>query len=224
MRRTEEEIIQKVERYKIIAILRKVPMAAFQNTVEALYRGGIRLMEITFDPSGIMSERETLEQIHLLSEKYQEIVPGAGTVLTAHQVEEARKAGADYIISPNTDVKVIAAAKKYRMLAMPGALTPTEIQNAFLYGADYVKLFPAGQFGTDYIKDITAPLSHIRILAVGGGNADNLSGFLEAGCHGVGVASSLVSRRFILERRFDELQNLAESYVSCITERRRKNG
>ena len=69
-------------------------------------------MEITFDPSGIMSERETLEQIHLLSEKYQEIVPGAGTVLTAHQVEEARKAGADYIISPNTDVKVIAAAKK----------------------------------------------------------------------------------------------------------------
>ena len=59
MRRTEEEIIQKVERYKIIAILRKVPMAAFQNTVAALYRGGIRLMAITFDPSGIRSERET---------------------------------------------------------------------------------------------------------------------------------------------------------------------
>lgn len=224
MARTEEDVIQMIKKYKLIAILRKVPAKDLQNTVEALYRGGIRLMEVTFDPSGTVTEGETLAQINLIAGKYKEIAVGAGTVLTEHQVEAAGKAGAEYIISPNTDARVIAAAKNKRLVSIPGALTPTEFQNAFMWGADFVKLFPAGQMGMAYIKDITAPLSHIRILAVGGVDSDNMNTFLEAGCLGAGVGSSLVNKRLIQEKRFSELQSLAEKYVSCITEGGNVNG
>lgn len=216
MRRTKEELCNMVERHKIIAIMRKVPMEVFEKTIEALFRGGIRLIEVTFDPSGEFSEKTTLAQIHLTEQKYQDIAVGAGTVLSMRQVGQAYNAGAGYIISPNVNEDVIRETRLKGMLSMPGAMTPTEAENAAIYGADFVKLFPAGTMGTDYIKDLKGPLSHIRFLAVGGVDETNLTDFLSAGCVGAGAGSCLVNKKLIKEGKFKELEELAARFVSKV--------
>lgn len=95
---------------------------------------------------------------------------------------------------------------------MPGALTPTEIQNAYSAGADYVKLFPASAFGSDYIKAIKAPLSHVKLLVVGGVNEDNINEYINQGAIGVGVGSNILNHKMIAERNYDGLMRLAQKY------------
>ena len=100
----------------------------------------------------------------------------SGTVLTTAEVQQAVDAGARYIISPNVNPDVIRETKRLGAVSIPGALTPTEVATAYAYGADFVKLFPAGELGLSYIKAIRAPLAHIPMLAVGGVNENNLGG------------------------------------------------
>lgn len=214
MKEKREEILGMISQHKIIAILRKLPMDAYLNVADALYRGGIRLMEVPFDQSNEQTVAMIKEQIHTLSHAYPDAAIGAGTVLTKYQVDAAREAGATYIISPNTDREVIEYTKACGLISMPGALTPTEIQNAHQWGADYVKLFPAGEFGVDYLKDVTAPLSNIRFLAVGKIDINNMKDFLKAGCKGVGVGTSLVDKKMVKEGRYDDLMKLAREYTA----------
>lgn len=213
---TRAEIIKLIEDNKIVAIMRKVPMEALEETVDALYKGGIRMMEVTFDPAGDMPMEDTLKQISYITEHYPDVAPGAGTVLTVEQVKKAQEAGAKYIISPNTAEEVIKATVEAGMVSMPGAFTPSEAVNAVNWGADFVKIFPVGKLGPGYIKDIAAPLSHIRFIAVGGINENNMKDYLDAGCKGVGVAAALVNKTLIAERRFEELQAVAARHVAAI--------
>ena len=209
------EVICSVMENKIVAIMRKVPADKFADTVEALYRGGIRMMEVTFDPEGKMPEQETLKQIRHIADNYEHVLAGAGTVLTVEQVEKAKEAGARYIISPNTDERVIKATIERGLVSMPGAFTPSEAVNAHLWGADFVKLFPIGRLGSGYVKDIAAPLSHIRFLAVGGVHEGNLREYLDAGCVGAGIGSSLVDKKLILAGQFDELAARAAKFAEA---------
>ena len=205
-----------MEEGKIVAILRKIPTKDFEETVRALYQGGIRMMEVTFDPSGEMPETETLRQIRYIAEHYEDVMPGAGTVLTVEQVEKAGDAGALYIISPNTNESVIKATVERGLVSMPGAFTPTEAVNANLWGADFVKLFPIGKMGSGYVKDVAAPLSHIKFLAVGGIDDANIQEYLNAGCVGAGVGSSLVNKKLIQAGEFGKLEELAARYVAAV--------
>lgn len=213
MKKSREEVIQLIEEHKIIAILRKVPMDKLERTVEALYRGGIRMMEVTFDPALEMAEEDTMKQISYITENYPDVAPGAGTVLTPAQVEKAYQAGAHYIISPNTNEAVIKKTRELGMLSMPGAFTASEAVNANLWGADFVKIFPVSRMGASYVKEISAPLSHIRFIAVGGINDTNLKEYLNVGCKGVGVAAALVNRQLIAENRYEELEAVAKRHV-----------
>ena len=203
-----------INKYKIIAILRSIPKEKVADTVQALYEGGIRLMEVTFDQSNPNRRKDTAKCISaicgLLGEK---ICIGAGTVMTKEQVREAFDAGAKYIISPNTDSEVIAETKRLGAVSIPGALTPSETAAAYNMGADYVKLFPAGVLGIPYIKALRAPISHIPMLAVGGINADNLQDFLETGISGVGVGSNLADLQLIKKNRWKALTELARSFA-----------
>ena len=112
---------------------------------------------------------------------------GAGTVLTEQQVALTRQAGGKFIISPDTNEQVIRATRAADLVSIPGALTPSEAMTAHRAGADFVKLFPVSSMGPAYVKAVRAPLSHIRFLAVGGVNLNNLSDFLAAGACGVGM-------------------------------------
>ena len=211
------QIIQAVERYKIIAILRGIPADKLADTAEALYRGGIRLLEVTYSADGSVSDEETADRIRALVERFDgRMYIGAGTVLTERQVELTKQAGGSFIISPNTDKDVIQATKRCGLISMPGALTPSEVVSAHRYGADFVKLFPVSDMGSSYVKAVKAPLSHIKLLAVGGIDPSNMAAYLQAGACGFGIASSLTPKDRIAQEKWNEIEDIAKTYVAVI--------
>ena len=141
---------------------------------------------------------------------------GAGTVITEKQVELTKSAGGLFIISPDTYGAVIDKTRMLEMVSMPGALTPTEIQAAHRYGADFVKLFPVTSLGIDYVKAVKAPLSHIKLLAVGGINENNMSDYLKAGISGFGIGSNIVDKKLVEANDFSGISLLAEKYTRAI--------
>ncbi|MBR4012823.1 MAG: 2-dehydro-3-deoxyphosphogluconate aldolase, partial [Clostridia bacterium] len=143
------------------------------------------------------------------------VLVGAGTVMSTEQVELAYKAGAKYIISPDSCREVIEGTVELGMVSIPGVFTPTEAANAHRWGADFVKLFPNSEVNISYLKCLTVPLSHIRFLAVGGVNADNLADYLSAGAVGVGVATSIVNKKLIAEEKYDEITKLALAHTKA---------
>ena len=148
-----EEIIKDVETNKIIVILRGFSDEQLINSVEAMAKGGIKLVEVTFDQSGEISDDITASNIRLLKEKFADRVRvGAGTVITERQVELAYQAGAEFIISPDCYKNVIRRTRELGMVSMPGAFTPTEAANAHRFGADFVKLFPNSELRISYLK------------------------------------------------------------------------
>ncbi len=211
------KMIEALNENKIIVIARGVAKKKLIPVAEALYDGGIRFLEVTYSPDGSSSDEETAEKIKSLCEHFEgRMYIGAGTVLNVKQVELTEAAGGKFIISPDVCEEVIRKTKELGMVSMPGALTPTEIQMAHKAGADYIKLFPSANMGIDYIKAIKAPLSHIKLLAVGGVNEDNLSDFFAAGICGVGVGSNIVKKSFIENSEFEKITELARKYTNQI--------
>ena len=199
-----------IEYNKIIAICRRMDVSDILKLAEALQKGGVLMMEVTFDQSNVNCCRDTARAIEALNREFGDSMRiGAGTVLTEEQVFAAKAAGAKYIISPNVNTSVIQTTKREGMTSIPGASTPSEIEVAYESGADFVKLFPAGFFGTGYFKDVRAPLSHIKLIATAGINETNLASFMEAGAIGAGISSYLTSKELVKEGRFDELTRRA---------------
>jgi len=212
-----KDVIKEIEKEKIIVIVRGVESKKLIPLAEAMYKGGIRLLEVTFDASGKCSDSETAKNIKMLCEEFKgRMFIGAGTVLTKKQVELVKKAGGSFIISPNTDKKVIKAAKKLGMVSMPGALTPTEVKMAVDFGADFVKLFPVSNFGPDYVKAVKAPLSNIKFTAVGGIDEHNMADYIKVGVSGFGIGTNIVNKKMIEENNYDAITELATRYVDAL--------
>lgn len=212
-----EHLLTELLDKKIVAIIRGVSSEEIVKVGEALYQGGIRFMEVTFNASSLRASEDTLESIRRLREHMApDMRIGAGTVLTTVQAELACDAGAEFIISPDTNVEVIRRTKELGLLSMPGALTPTEIQTAWTAGADVVKIFPASVLGPAYFKALKAPLSQVRLAAVGGVDETTLPDFQKAGADAFGIGGSLVSRDRILRQAWDELAATAHRYVNAL--------
>ena len=212
-----QTVINEILKNKIIAIIRGIYGEDCRNLAQALYQGGIRLMEVTFDQAKEHTYADTQQAIRMIREQMNgKVLVGAGTVTSVELVELACQAGAQYIISPNTDVTVIRRTKELGLVSIPGALTPSEAQTAHMAGADFVKLFPTSQLGAGYIKAVRGPLNHIRLLAVGGVDQHNASSFLRAGAVGVGVGGNLANREWVQAGRFDDITNLAREYVEAV--------
>lgn len=212
-----EHLLTELLDKKIVAIIRGVSSEEIVKVGEALYQGGIRFMEVTFNASSLRASEDTLESIRLLREHMApDMRVGAGTVLTTVQAELACDAGAEFIISPDTNVEVIRRTKELGLLSMPGALTPTEIQTAWTAGADVVKIFPASVLGPAYFKALKAPLSQVRLAAVGGVDETTLPDFQKAGADAFGIGGSLVSRDRILRQAWDEITAAAHRYVNAL--------
>jgi len=194
------------ESRKIISIVRGIRKEHIIQTVAALLEGGIGCIEITFDHSSHNGIKNTLDCLDAVSNHFgNQVLLGAGTVLTAEEVDLARKCNARYIISPNTDKAVITATKEAGMLSMPGALTPSEVVLAYNYGADIVKIFPIDSLGVQYLRAIKSPLKHIPVSAVGGVTIDNINTFLENGATCVGIGGNLVNTKLIELGQFEKL-------------------
>lgn len=209
-----EQTIKDIQDHKVIVILRGVEKAKLIPLCEAMYAGGIRLVECTYDARGAIPDEEIAGNIEMLAKHFAgKMQIGAGTVLREAQVALTAAAGGTFIISPDTNEQIIRATKAAGLVSIPGAITPTEIAFAHRVGADFVKVFPVDLYGPKYIKTLSAPLSHVKMLAVNGITAENMSDYLAAGACGVGVGSGIADKKLIAAGDFDGITALAKRYI-----------
>jgi len=212
-----EDIINKILDAKLIAIVRGMSEDKILPLAEALYSGGISMIEVTFnqkDPSSFMATTRSIEAIdrHFNGR----VCAGAGTVITEEQLILAHDAGAKYIISPHTDTALIKKTREMGLVSIPGVLTPTECIAAINAGADFLKLFPASDLGSSYLKAIRAPISHGRYLCVGGITPANIPEFIKAGALGFGVGGNLVNKEWIESGQFEKITAIAKEFVRAV--------
>lgn len=209
-----EEIIRDIEKNRIIVILRGFTEEQLISTVDAMEKGGIRLVEVTFDQSGKVSDEVTASNISALVKHFSgRVRVGAGTVMSEEQVEIAHGAGAEFIISPDCYEGVIRKTRELGMVSIPGVFTPTEAARAHRYGADFAKLFPNSEVNVSYLKALAVPLSHIKFLAVGGVNADNMNEYFAAGAKGIGVATAIADKKAIFSGDYEEITRRARLFT-----------
>lgn len=224
MNLSHDEILAQIKKERLVAILRGVSMEQIPGVVEALVRGGIRILEFTFDHGEENYLEVNAEKIRYASQNYgDQIIVGCGTATCIEDVDTAYYAGASLVISPNVSKVVIEKTRALGMVSMPGALTPTEIVHAWEAGADIVKLFPAGELGTGYIKAVRGPLGYIPMSAVGGVKPENVDEFLNAGVCGFGVGGQLVLSKAIKNGDYTAIEARAREFVTAIQKWEAKN-
>lgn len=179
-------VLKQLEKEKLIAIIRNIKIAEFLDVIEELREGGINCVEISANTTNYA------DMIKIA--KSRGFITGAGTILKEEQFNCTSKLGVDFILSPVLDINLIKACSRHHIVSVPGAMTPTEIYEAEKNGADMVKVFPCSALGSRYIKDILAPLSGLKIMAVGGISEVNAKEFLAAGASCLGIGSLLVNR------------------------------
>lgn len=210
-----KKVLDLILEKKIITIVRGTYGEDLRLLAHALYDGGIRFMEVTFDQKDPDCIAKTSNAISMLNKEFAgcDFYAGAGTVLTKEQVKAAYDAGASYIISPNTNVEIIKYTKELGLVSIPGAMTPSEILLAHDSGADIVKLFPAATLGLKYVKDILAPISHVAIIATAGITEENFCEFLKLGLKGAGISGRLTDKKLIASGSWDEFTRRAKAFV-----------
>ena len=211
----QEEIKQLVLDTRIVAIIRGFAPDTCLRLAEAYSAGGIRLVEVTFNQKAPETWKDTAAAIRAIRERFGgHVRAGAGTVLTEEQLSMCIDAGGEYMITPNVKPELIRSCVRQGLVAMPGALTPSEAVDAWEAGAAFVKIFPAGSLGPDYVKALRAPLAHIPMLAVGGITADNVADFMRVGCVGAGVGGNLTNKEWIAAGAWDKIADTARQLVA----------
>ena len=150
------------------------------------------------------------------------MVVGAGTVLDAETANRCADAGACFITAPSFDPVVVEFAAKKDLAVLPGALTPTEVVNAWRAGGDFVKIFPCASVGGEkYIKSLHTALPDISLIAAGGVNQQTATGFIMAGAEAIGVGTELIPKEAVKYKETDRIKELAHRFRSFVNEGRR---
>ncbi|MBQ15562.1 MAG: 2-dehydro-3-deoxyphosphogluconate aldolase [Planctomycetaceae bacterium] len=203
--------LQRVLDGGIVAIIRASSGEQLVGVAEALYAGGIDVIEVTFTVPGVLEILSAVKRS--LGEK---ILLGAGTVLDPESARAALLAGAEFIVAPNVNRDVITLCRRYDKVVMPGALTPTEVVAAWESGADIVKVFPADVGGPGYLKALHGPLPQVRLLPTGGVNLETIGDFISAGACAVGLGSALVESQAVADGDMERIRSQAEAYVAAV--------
>jgi len=204
-------LLGQLKKEKIVAIARGFTMEETLASARALSDGGVAFLEATLNTDG------ALNIISALREKFGDRMRiGAGTVLDIGQAKEAIAAGAEYLISPNVDEEVIYHGVEQGLDVWSGAMTPTEIVQAYKAGASAVKLFPMGTLGIGYLKEVRAPLNHIPLIATGGVNLNNIREVLDAGAIAVGMGGKLLDPELVRKGDYDGLREHARAFVNRV--------
>jgi len=210
---SREKILEEILKRKAVAVLRVKEADKLAKVIEAIYAGGISVAEIT------MTVPNAIQLIEQMSNKLDKnIIIGVGSVLNSKTAEDAIKAGARYVVSPIFKKEIIDTAHKFDVPAMPGCFTPTEIQIAYEYGADIVKVFPADVVGMEFFKAILAPMPHLKLMPTGGVTLTNAGDWLKAGACAIGIGSALLDKKAIQENNFSKLTDNAKTIMKSIAE------
>jgi 2-dehydro-3-deoxyphosphogluconate aldolase/(4S)-4-hydroxy-2-oxoglutarate aldolase len=192
----------------IVGIMRNFSLAAVKDIMPVYQAAALHCIEIT------MNTKNAADIIHFLRRQYPALNIGAGTVCTQKDLQTATDAGAQFIVTPVTDKKIIRACVKQKLPVFPGAFTPTEIYKAWTLGASMVKLYPAKVLGAAYIKDIKAPFNHIKLLPTGGVGLDDIPVYRQAGADGFGIGSPLFNKQLIEEKNWAALLEHFKSFAA----------
>lgn len=199
----------------IVAVIRAKSGEQLVEVARALLAGGVEVMEVTFTvPGAVHVLQRVADQLG------DQVLLGAGTVLDSETARAAILAGAEFIVSPNTNVDVIRLCRRYGKLAMPGAFTPTEVVTAYEAGADLVKIFPCDVGGPAYLKALHGPLPHIPLMPTGGITLENAVDYLKAGACALGVGGSLVEAKTVERGDFSRIEDLARRFRAMVHQSR----
>src|SRR6516165_2882709 len=215
---SKQEVASKIIEIGIVPVIRAKSSRLAMSAVEAVFTGGILVVEITMTVPG------ALDLIAQLSKSVgAAILIGAGTVLDAQTAQRCLDAGARFLVSPGLDLETIRFANCSSTLIMAGALTPTEVLTAWKAGSDLVKIFPCGSVGSaKYLRALKAPLPDIAMVPTGGVNLTNAAEFIHAGAAALGVGGELVSATALESGNFGEITENARKYVAIVSEARRQ--
>jgi 2-dehydro-3-deoxyphosphogluconate aldolase / (4S)-4-hydroxy-2-oxoglutarate aldolase len=206
---TAEQALARIERERVMVILRGLPPAVTLHISAAMLAGGISAIEIT------MNSERSLDSISALREKFGgDTLVGAGTVLSPAEARDAVRAGAQFLVSPNLDAEVMKMAAQLGVLMIPGVMTATELAKALKLGASLVKVFPARVLGPDYFRALLGPFKGVHLFATGL-PVETCPDFLRAGAKAVAVADSLLDPDLIATACWDELTLRARKLVAA---------
>ena len=202
----------------LVTIVRATSQEEALKVVEAIRAAGVSAVEITMTVPGALQVLESLA-----SQLGDKVLLGAGTVLDPETARLAILAGAEYLISPTLNVKVIEMTRRYGKVSIPAGLTPTEILAAWEAGADFVKVFPCGNMGgADYIKALKAPLPQIELIPTGGVTLENAADFLRAGAAAIAVGGEIVDKKAMKEKRWDVITENARKFAEVVARVRKE--
>ena len=204
-------VIQKVKELGLLAVIRGPSQELTVQMVEALINGGVLGIEITY------STPNAEEVVRTLAKKYgDQILLGMGTLTKPEQAITAKAAGANFLVSPISDPDLVKAMVASGLVTMAGALTPTEVFQAYSLGTDVVKIFPGSLGGPSYIKALKGPFPNIPMMPTGGVNAGNVADWFAAGVVAVGAGSELCPPQLAKEGKFDEISKKAADFVQVV--------
>jgi 2-dehydro-3-deoxyphosphogluconate aldolase / (4S)-4-hydroxy-2-oxoglutarate aldolase len=202
----------------LVPIVRASSQEEALKVVEAIRAAGVSTVEITMTVPGAIPLLESLS-----SQLGDKVLLGAGTVLDPETARLAILAGAEFLISPALNVKVIEMTRRYSKVSIPAGLTPTEIVTAWEAGADFVKVFPCGAMGgADYIKALKAPLPHVEMIPTGGVSLETAPAFLKAGAAAVAVGGEIVDKKAVKEKRWDVVTENTRKFVDLVVRTRKE--
>jgi 2-dehydro-3-deoxyphosphogluconate aldolase / (4S)-4-hydroxy-2-oxoglutarate aldolase len=205
----------RIEEIGLIASIRVSDPAQARFAAEAVHRAGISIAEITMTVPG------AIDLIGELARTEPELILGAGTVLDEETARRCVGAGASFLTSPGLILEVLEFAVKSDVVAMPGALTPTEVITAWKAGADFVKIFPCSQLGGEkYIRALKVPLPQVCLIASGGVNQQTAASLILAGASALGVGAELMPREALRLRREEQIQELARRFMAMVRDAR----
>jgi 2-dehydro-3-deoxyphosphogluconate aldolase/(4S)-4-hydroxy-2-oxoglutarate aldolase len=211
-----DDVVRKIAEIGIVPVVRASSVTEATRAVEAICTGGIPIVEITMTvPNAVTVIREVAQQYG------NRVLIGAGTLTSAEQAESCVRAGAEFLVSPGLALSVLSVARVSEKLAIPGALTPTELMNAQGQGARLVKIFPCGNVGgPKYLRSLRAPFPNSSLIPTGGVNASNAAEFIAAGAFALGVGADLVDANALREGNLQKITDSARELVQAVASAR----
>ncbi|AUO64921.1 MULTISPECIES: bifunctional 4-hydroxy-2-oxoglutarate aldolase/2-dehydro-3-deoxy-phosphogluconate aldolase [Citrobacter] len=204
----KHRVIHAIEQTGLIAIVRGIDPESVLPLAEALYAGGVEVIEVTCNST------RYLESITALKTKMgDKMKVGAGTVINPVMAQLVIDAGADFVLSPDFNPDVISMVHEKQRLMIPAVMTPSEILQACRLGVDLLKLFPANSLGIDYLKEIQGPLDNLALIPVGGITLENTASFARAGAFAVGVGSALTNKQWVNDGEWEKITRQAEAFI-----------
>jgi 2-dehydro-3-deoxyphosphogluconate aldolase/(4S)-4-hydroxy-2-oxoglutarate aldolase len=213
---TKEQVCRRIKEVGIVPVVRAKSAALAISAADAVCAGGIPIVEVTMTVPGAV---EAIAQ--LVKSMGTELLVGAGTVLDAEMARSCLDAGAEFLVTPGFDRKTVELANREETTILAGALTPTEVINAWKAGSDLVKIFPCGSVGgPKYIRALRGPFPQVPMVPTGGVNLQTAREFILAGAVALGIGGELVSAPALESGNMAEITEAARQYAAIVRQAR----